>query len=349
MLGYSRYAVLVIGLKGEVKSEMEVGKDRKNIDDLIYLRALDESSITFTDEDIDSNIYSERYGFPDRYRIEVNDLNGSQKTDFIHHSRVIHFKEGNFTDNSIGSPRLKPIYNSLENLLKIEGASTESLYLNGRGGLLVQYMEDKEGGYPSKGEIQKDLNYLRQTIETFYNSSNEKYIISANHNVKPMQFPVIDPEKVSKFSLQLIAGALGIPLRLLIGSERGELASSQDASYFFGTIKHRQKGFCEKELLRPAINKFMQLGILSESNEYNVTWGDLVTLKESEKVDILQKSIQILDEIYRNPSIEEGVDVDQIFNLLGLDYNKENIDRMREELDSVELDDEDEDNEEEAA
>ena len=348
MLGYSRFAVLFIGIKGEPSLDKEIKKELKGIDDLIYFEALDESSIEFNKQDIETNTQSERYGYPKRYKIKRNNLDGTQNEEFIHHSRIIHFKEKGSGDRLIGKPRLNRFYNALEDLYRTDGASNQSLYLNGRGGLLIQA---KEGAcFTDEGSTQAEIDHLRLSVEKLYRKSNEKYIISSNFDVRPLQFPVINPKETTDNTIKLLAGALGIPTRILLGSERGELASTQDAGFFISTVKHRQRNFCEEEILHPTITRFMELGILPKS-DYEINWSDLVTIKQSERAEIVSKSLQALDLLYRNPSIEEGVNAAQIFDLLGLDYNKENVDRIRDEIDSEveDLDDEDENNEEEEA
>jgi len=86
--------------------------------------------------------------------------------------------------------------------------------------------------------------------------------------------------------IQAISVETGIPKRILVGSERGELASSQDREAWLSLIKTRMEEYAEPEILRPFIDKCMETGILPKVEKYNVMWEDLFSPSEKDKVEV---------------------------------------------------------------
>ena len=342
MLGYSRYAVMFLGFKNESKLEDPV-KGKKNINDLLFVRAYDEKSCSFGEGDIEWKAENPRYGLPKRYHLKI--MNDQKTRGFeVHHSRIIHFSDGNIENELYGIPRLRHIYNDLENLVKISGAACESIYLNGLGALSVNSEMPFEDFAVSKQAFDE---YVKSIIDNAVDFFKNKYkvFVSNQASVTPFHFPLINPKETYEMLIQIIAGAVGIPMRILLGTERGELASSQDAAFFIGNVKRRQRGFCERDMLRVVIDRFMELGIFVESTNYNVLWGDLVTQKDQERVAIIKQIIDTMDIIARNPSIGDIVNIEEICQKLGIECNEGNIDNIKDELDRQTADDADDDEE----
>ena len=88
---------------------------------------------------------------------------------------------------------------------------------------------------------------------------------------------IVDPTGLVMLNVALIAATTNIPQRILIGSERGELASSQDAVAWDRHIAGRQRNFAEPLLLRPLVNRLVYAGVLPKpaSGAYVVQWPEL--------------------------------------------------------------------------
>jgi hypothetical protein len=71
----------------------------------------------------------------------------------------------------------------------------------------------------------------------------------------------------------------------LLGSERGELASSQDASNWAAVVASRQLNYAEKGILRPLIDRLIGWAALppTESGRYTCVWDPIFKLSETEK------------------------------------------------------------------
>ena len=76
--------------------------------------------------------------------------------------------------------------------------------------------------------------------------------------------------------LSSISSATSIPKRILSGSERGELASTQDRDNWGDQVSDRQRNFCEPCILRPFIDFLVnQRTLPMPSQELTVGWPPL--------------------------------------------------------------------------
>ena len=95
------------------------------------------------------------------------------------------------------------------------------------------------------------------------------------------------PDMRGPFSVTaaLIAGTIGIPLRVLFGSERGQLASTQDERNFNARVLERQQHYAEPSILRPFVDKLIALGALKKE-QYAGDGPDVHTLAKKETADV---------------------------------------------------------------
>jgi hypothetical protein len=85
-------------------------------------------------------------------------------------------------------------------------------------------------------------------------------------------------------ALDVIAGTIGMPKRLLVGSERGELASSQDENNWGTVTSTRQKNYTEPLIVRQFLDRGIQYRVLPRPQAgYLCTWPDPKPLTEQEQ------------------------------------------------------------------
>lgn len=66
--------------------------------------------------------------------------------------------------------------------------------------------------------------------------------------------------------IALISGTTGIPQRILIGSEAGQLASEQDRANWAERIEERRALYAEPNILEPLVDVFQDVGLLSKGD-----------------------------------------------------------------------------------
>ena len=107
-------------------------------------------------------------------------------------------------------------------------------------------------------------------------------------DVTQLEGKIPDASGIIDKLVDLIAGTIGMPKRLLIGSERGELASDQDErNWLQGTIRDRQQQYAESICVRPFIDRCIALGVLPPPQQgYAIEWPSLLAITEKERASI---------------------------------------------------------------
>ena len=87
--------------------------------------------------------------------------------------------------------------------------------------------------------------------------------------------------------IKQIAGAKGMPMRVLTGSEAGELASSQDRDNWKDQVNGRQTSYAGPYIMRPLADRLIEFGFLPTPAEgaqaYQVRWPQTQVLTEEER------------------------------------------------------------------
>jgi len=270
------YAVLLMGFDDGNLLAREVSSAKK----LLYLMpyAQDNAKISTYENDPKN----ERYGLPKEYTINMKSTGGTQtgaSSKKVHWSRIVHVAEDLLEDNVEGMPRLQSVFNRLQDLDLIAGGSAEMFWRGAFPGLAFMAKE----GHSLQGQ---DLIDLKAELEEYMHDL-KRYMRLRGIDIKELKPQVADPSSHIAVQIDLIACALNIPKRILLGSERGELASSQDERAWLKTIDGRRQDYCEPVILRPFVDRLISVGILTEPKDgYDVVWPDLLVVSDKDIAEI---------------------------------------------------------------
>lgn len=286
LAGIGRFAVLLIGVAGSRDLKTEV-KRLNSLEQVIYLRPYGEQSVKI--KEFDTDPASARFGLPHIYTIATNDFTGarpydgemSTRTVEVHWSRVVHVAEGLLENEVYGRPRLQRVINLLDDVLKLVGGSAEATWKLMRKGFLLN-AEDMEAEITPE-----DKQKIEEQFDE-YDRGLRRLMLTQGLKATDMGSDVVDPSGLFDVIMTLISVATRIPKRILMGSERGELASTQDSSAWAGHIASRQLNFAEPTLLRPLIDRLLKWGALPQpqAKRYTVVWDPLFELTDKEKAEI---------------------------------------------------------------
>ncbi|MBW2636983.1 MAG: DUF1073 domain-containing protein [Deltaproteobacteria bacterium] len=310
LAGIGRYAVLLIGVRGapDLSTPLEPGS-LSGPDDIIYLSPYSEKSATIHSWVTDPA--DPRFGRPETYEIDLAGTFGEDVTDLsakpiqiVHHTRVLHVAENLLEDEVYGQPRLKRVVNLLYDLAKVVGGSAEMFWQGAFQGLHANI--DKDIEFDLTGD---EARKLSEELDEYVHGLR-RYIRTRGMSITPLGGTIPDPRGVFEVVISLIAGTTGIPKRILLGAERGELASSQDETNWNSRIMERQQHFAEPVILRPFIDRLIWTGALpAPAEEYTVEWPNLFELSEQEKAEIVAKKAQALQQYASAVTAEEIVPV----------------------------------------
>lgn len=277
--GVGRFGVLLIGASGATPLSTELPKMTRP-EDVIYLSPYAEGSIQITKTVSDPT--SVRFGLPEIYSVN---LGIDMPTEQVHWSRVIHVADDLLEDEVYGQPRMQRAYNLLDDLLKIIGGGAEATWKNMDKGLHAD-VRDGFDDIPDEDALTEEIDEYMHGLRRFLRTKGI--------TLTPLGSDVVDPTGLFNAIIGLVAASSDIPQRILLGSERGELASSQDASTWAGQIAERQRNFAEPQLLRPLIDRLVTYGALPapDGGKYTVEWPSLFELNDLERADLALKMAQ---------------------------------------------------------
>jgi len=284
LAGLGEFAVLLLGVRDGRSLAEPLPSRLREARDLLFVRAFGEDCVCIHRRVRDRR--DPRFGLPETYHLDLADVGERAvrtRTVPVHHSRVIHVAEDALEDDVRGTPRLQPVWNLLDDLDKVVISAGESAWLTHDRGIAIELDKD--------ADLDKDnLEALDDEVKRYVHNL-QRYLRLAGGRANVLGSEAIDPRGSFEVILSLIAGATGIPQRILLGSERGQLASSQDRANFADRIAERQVGFAEPCVLRPFVARAVDLGVLPppQSDEFEVAWGGLDTLGLSELSGIMQR------------------------------------------------------------
>jgi hypothetical protein len=319
-----RYGVLLIGFN-DVKKIEDMQRPVRISDKLEveYLKPLGEGSADIVEwEDLPGN---ERFGKPRFYNITITTPSNSHtKIMKVHHSRVIHVIKDNLESEVEGTPELKSVFNQLQDLEKIVGGSAEMFYKGARPG----YQALTREGY----SLPKDASteYKEQFKEFEHNL--RRILTLDGIEMKGLKPQIEEPTEYVKVQLQMISADKGIPLRILTGSERGEMASTQDRNSWLETVQAWRTNHAEPDIIDKVIKALIKYGILPQIEKYTVLWPDLFSLSEKSKVEIGMNRALALEAYIRNPMTMEVIPP-PLFVKYMLGLNPDQLEEVKELLD----------------
>lgn len=309
--GIGHYGVLFIGTRGA--NEDRPIRQVRNEEDVVLLRPFTEANADI--HKLVQEPSNPRFGLPEVYSLEPGTTKDgvtiTRRTVHAHHSRVIHIAEGLLEDEIFGVPRLQRVWNYLQDLDKVVGGTSEAVWRTVDRG--IQFDVDKDAELKPEDE-QK----LEDELEAYVHDW-KRYIQTQGVKANVLGSDVPDPSNTFDMLISLISGSTGIPQRVLLGSERGQLASNQDERNFNARVKERQQSFAEPLILRPFINRLISIGALPEV-EYQVQWPDLGTQTRREQADVAARVAQGLANWSKQPGVEVPVlDAEEFRRLLSFE------------------------------
>ncbi len=293
LTGIGRYGVLLLGVRDgleDLSQPLRKGAAGGPAD-LLYMNALGEThagvELTTTDR------RNRRYGLPEYYQLTLVQSPTSHIIQRVHWTRVVHVAEKALADEIYGTPRLQASWNRLLDVEKVLAGAGEAAWKLLDAGRVVttkegyELSEDEEIRTKQKAEIEDFLNNLR------------RWLIMEGIEVQELNGQMTDPSGLLRIIVAFISAATNIPQRLLMGSERGELASTQDEESWATHIEARQQQFAEPVILRPTINRLLWAGVLPApvSGRYVIRWQPLRAAKEKEQSETADKVASALQRL----------------------------------------------------
>jgi hypothetical protein len=272
-----------------------------------------------------------RFGLPDIYSVQINhttSTNTNTMGTLVHHSRILHIADNLIESNIYGMPALERVYNRLENMELIVGGSAEMFW---RGAFPGMAFSVKDGAtLTDAGRVE-----LEEEIQSYVHDL-QRYMKLQGLDIQQLATQIADPATHADIQLKFISVATGIPKRILEGSERGELASSQDSESWNNKCDTRRRNHCENTILRPFIQRLGDIGVLDVPDEYEVEWPDLESQSDEAKSKVGKDRTEAIAKYADSPTAPLVVPPRE-FLMDILELPEEKVDRIMDALGGSEL------------
>lgn len=282
LAGLGTYSVLLVGVADGKPLEQPMAK-LKDQKDVLYLTPLGEDRATIAEFEEDKT--SERYGLPKTYLLTLGTpkssaligrgIPGGQAK--VHWSRVLHVAEGVLEDDVYGEPRLRAVFDRLDDLDKVLAGGAEASWKRADPGMQLELDPTVKFTTTERDNIEAQIteyqNNLRRILQTRGVKINQ--LANSVAGFGPNADAIMDQ----------IAGTTGIPKRILMGSERGELSSTQDRENWAARVQERRKLFAEP-LVLDLVKRLVKAGALPEPKQLEIQWPKVEELSEATKAEI---------------------------------------------------------------
>ena len=258
---------------------------------ILYMRVFDESQAEVVAWE--QNETHPRFGQPTIYQLRIADPmggDGAATVKLVHWTRVLHIADNRESSEWLGCPRMEPCLNRILDIRKILAGAGEMFYRGGFPGLDIR-TQRPTGANTLPPVI--DVEATRQQLELYMNRL-QRYLISDGTEAHSLTTQIADPTANFMVCMNYIAVTIGVPLRVLMGTEEAKLASTQDKNTWNERVMHRQNTYISPMLLRPFIDRLIQYGQLPEVDEYSTTWDDLNTSSERDNVELAKLATDAL-------------------------------------------------------
>jgi hypothetical protein len=176
------------------------------------------------------------------------------------------------------------------NLEKLYGGSAEMYWRGAFPGLSIETIPELGANVvltPEQKQGMKDM------MEDYMNGL-QRYLSLMGMQAKSLAPQVVDPTPQITVQLDAICIKIACPKRIFVGSERGELASSQDDKQWNDRLAGYQSSYVTPRAIVPFVNRLICVGVLPEPKKFCVKWPDLNSLSDTEKADIALKRAQTI-------------------------------------------------------
>lgn len=335
-----QYAVLLFGFSDASTSE-QLGKEvvaSENLE-LKYISVFSEDSASIVEWELD--VSNERYGLPKVYELSTAIADGTQRTKSIrvHHTRLLHVVPEALESDIYGIPQLKSVFNRLQDIETISAGSSEMYWKGARPGYSLSVKDDYDYNSIDNDALDEELDE--------YDHELRRFIRLQGIEAKALDTQIEDPEKFLDSQISLVACGRNIPNRILMGSERGELASGQDSVNWNERMENRRDDHISPIIIRPFYDRLIEYKVMSAPNneEYNIVWPEFEVPGEESIVKNAELATKAIAMYAITPGIELIIPLSEFLQRFFM-YSKEEADKMsadyntniEEENDQIEKD-----------
>jgi len=215
----------------------------------------------------------------------------------VHPDRVIILAEGS-DDGSMtsGLSMLEEGFNKLLDLEKVSGGGAEGFLKNASRQLNFNFSAKTNFAQLARalGVTEAELSNAMDDQVRRLNDSTDSAVMMQEGDASVLSVAVADPEPTWRTALNEFCATVPIPVKVLIGMQTGERASTEDAKDWAKTRMSRRNGFLT-DVITEVVNRFWMFGIIppATGEEITVGWSDLLAPSQAEKIANMDKMADV--------------------------------------------------------
>ena len=280
------YGALILRLKDnkELKEPVEtVPNGIEGLEEIVPVRDMDiRVQTVHTDPNDPDN-----YGKAEMYEYSELDAKGvRQRLVPVHPDRVLIISPDGTVRNRSA---LESGFNALVDIEKVRGAASEALYKNSRMGIHMNIigeseLDNAEGPQTLDGmDGDTFAEQITKQLDKF-NAKYENMIVTENMESTVLNTSMSGSEHVMRNNIMDFAASFQIPFRILIGSQSGERAASEDALEWARTCQARRVNMLQP-IIRKLIDRFIEWKMIDGSGTmpWRIEWQSLTEATVAEQ------------------------------------------------------------------
>lgn len=237
------------------------------------------------------------YGQPTMYQFNeasVGFANKNPRQFSIHPSRVIVWsKDGTLN----GRSALEPGFNDLITMEKISGAGGEGFWKNAKSAPVLQVAPDAsiDKMAQAMGVPVEEVRDRMDTQVQDWQRGFDQLLMIQGMEAKTLGVTLPSPEHFFAIALQSFSASMSIPLKILVGSQSGERASTEDADEWAQTNMARRTNQAVPNI-RALIQRLEEFGILPE-RDWHLDWPSLLDPSPKEMLERVERMATVNDKM----------------------------------------------------
>jgi hypothetical protein len=279
LAGIGRYAGLLLGVPGDLGAPATTGP-------LAFLAPYSEDELTV--EKLEEDVASPRFGLPLLYKLSRKSIVTSGSiSKLIHWSRIIHVADNILDDPVYGAARMERVWNYLDDLDKVTGGGSEAYWRRVHMGYFFNVD-------PTTEITDAQITAMKEQAENFAHGM-QRTLAMRGAEIEALSSEVANFSNQVASIVSLISGATEIPQRILLGSERGELASTQDKENWDTRVSDRRRDFAEP-VVRTLVARLQDLNVLSAA-KFEIRWPVIAEMNPEQQASVAEKLAGLNDKI----------------------------------------------------
>lgn len=222
------------------------------------------------------------YGQPLIYQVKTNVAGASNEWENsgyqVHASRVYAYGEGAIGNSIYGVPALEASFESLMDAAKVRGSSAEGYFQNA----------SNKYAFTLKNGTQADGDDIADEMEDFDNEISRSMMLGEG-SVQLMQTTLADPTNPWTIAVNDACAAHSKPMKVVVGMQTGERASTEDIRQWNRVIMDRQARECNRMIT--GLIRFLQerFTMPEEADHINIVWRDLNESTAEQQAELANK------------------------------------------------------------